>query len=110
MIFLETLLSEATFDTFFSQVVIRMRNDFNFTEIYNQVRGIKDVIVVKIVDNEKLDAASTDNYKYSLLEMKYLAQGNALNTIKDIKSEALKIPGLLKFQVRAQTILKIRNY
>lgn len=110
MVFLETLLSEATFDTFFSQVVIRMRNDFNFTEIYNQVRGIKDVIVVKVVDNEKLDAASTDNYKYSLLEMKYLSQGNALNTIKVIKSEALKIPGLLKFQVRAQTILKIRNY
>lgn len=110
MVFLETLLSEATFDTFFSQVVIRMRNDFNFTEIYNQVRGIKDVIVVKVVDNEKLDAASTDNYKYSLLEMKYLSQGNALDTIKGIKSEALKIPGLLKFQVRAQTILKIRNY
>jgi hypothetical protein len=110
MVFLETLLSEATFETFFSQVIIRMRNDFNFTEIYNQVRGIKDVIVVKVVDNEKLDAASTDNYKYSLLEMKYLSQGNALDTIKVIKSEALKIPGLLKFQVRAQTILKIRNY
>jgi hypothetical protein len=107
---LQTILSEATFETYFVQVVIKMKSDFNFTEVYNQIRGIKDVIVVKVVDTEKLDAASTDDYKYTLLEIKFLSEGNALNTIKMIKHEALKIPGLVKFYVRTKTLLKIINY
>ena len=110
MVFLETLLSEASFETYFTQVIIKMKNDFNFTEIYNQVRGIKDVIVVKVIDNEKLQLASNDLYNYSLLEIKYISEGNALETIKSIKTEALKIPGLVKFEVRSRTIQKIRNY
>jgi hypothetical protein len=108
--YLEQLLTEATFETFFVQIILKMKNDVNFTEIYNQIRGIKDVIVVKVIDNEQLQAASSDLYNYSLLELKYISQGNAMNTIKAIKSEALKIPGLVKFEVRTRTILKIRNY
>jgi hypothetical protein len=42
--------------------------------------------------------------------MKYISEGNAIESIKNIKSEALKIPGLVKFEVRTKTILKIRNY
>ena len=110
MIPLEKLLSEATFETFFVQVIIKMKNDFNFTEIYNQIRGIRDVIVVKVIDNEQLNAASNDLYNYSLLEMKYISEGNSVETVKSIKTEALKIPGLVKFEVRTRTILKIRNY
>jgi len=110
MIPLEKLLSEATFETFFVQIIIKMKNDFNFTEIYNQIRGIRDVIVVKVIDNEQLNAASNDLYNYSLLEIKYISEGNAVDTVKGIKTEALKIPGLVKFEVRTRTILKIRNY
>jgi hypothetical protein len=110
MISLQTILNEATFETYFTQVVIKMGSDFNFTEIYNQIRGIKDVIVVNVVDTEKLDAASNDNYKYTLLEIKFLSAGTSISTIKLIKHEALKIPGLVKFYVRTKTILKIRNY
>ncbi len=75
-----------------------------------QIRGIRDVIVVKVIDNEQLNSASNDLYNYSLLEMKYISEGNAVETAKNIKSEALKIPGLVKFEVRTRTILKIRNY
>lgn len=108
--YLEKLLTEASFETFFVQIILKMKNDFNFTEIYNQIRGIKDVIVVKVIDNEKLQAASNELYNYSLLELKYISEGNAIETIKQIKSEALQIPGLIKFEVRTRTILKIRNY
>jgi hypothetical protein len=110
MVLLEHLLSETTFETFFVQIIIKMKNDFNFTEIYNQVRGIDGVIVVKVVDNDKLDSASNNLYNYSLLETKFLSRGNALDTIKNIKHEALKIPGLIKFHVRTHTLVKIRNY
>lgn len=110
MISLQKLLNEATFETFFVQVIIKMKNDFNFTEIYNQIRGIEDVIVIKVIDTEQLDAASNKNYKYTLLEMKYISEGNAIDTVKRIKSQALKIPGLVSFTVRTKTLTKIRNY
>ena len=108
--YLETLLTEASFETYFVQIILKMKNEVNFTEIYNQIRGIKDVIVVKVIDNEQLQAASNDLYNFSLLEMKFISQGNSIESVKAIKSEALKIPGLVKFEVRTKTILKIRNY
>ena len=110
MISLQTILNEATFETYFTQVVIKMKKDFNFTEIYNQVRGIRDVIVVKVIENDKLETSSVGDYKYSLLEIKFISEGNAIETIKMVKHEALKIPGLVKFHVRTKTLLKIRNY
>ena len=42
--------------------------------------------------------------------MKYISAGTPIDTIKRIKSEALKIPGLVKFYVREKTLRKIRNY
>jgi len=111
MISIQTLLNEAFFETYFVQVIIKMKKDANFTEIYNQIRGIKDVVVVKVIDTDRLDALSTGDYKYTLLEMKYMVSDrNPINTIKRIKTEALKIPGLLQFKVRTKTLLKIRNY
>jgi hypothetical protein len=110
MISLQTILLEASFETVFTQVVIKMKTETNFTEIYNQIRGIKDVVVVKVIDTEQLDAASNENYKYTLLEIKYISEGTPMDTIKRIKSEALKIPGLVQFYVRTKTLKKIRNY
>lgn len=87
-----------------------MKTEANFTEIYNQIRGIRDVVVVKVIDTDKLDAASNETFKYTLLEIKYISEGNAINTVKAIKTEALKIPGLVQFYVRTKTLQKIRNY
>jgi hypothetical protein len=110
MISLQTILSEASFETVFAQVVIKMKTESNFTEIYNQIRGIKDVVVVKVIDTDQLDAASNNNFKYTLLEIKYISEGTPVDTARRIKSEALKIPGLVKFYVREKTLRKIRNY
>lgn len=107
---LENIIQERSFNTYFVQVIIKLNKDYNFTEIYNQIRGVKDVVVVKIVDNDRLDSISTKDHKYSLLEMKFLSGGNPIDTIKEIKHESLKIEGLVKFYIRVNTLLKIRNY
>ena len=107
---LQTLLSEASFETYFVQVVVKMKDEAIFTEIYNQIRAIKDVIVIKVIDDERLNTASVGPYNYSLLEIKFISERTAIDTIKMIKHEALKIPGLVKFHVRTNTMLKIRNY
>ena len=105
------LLSEATFETYFMQVIIKIdKEKSNNTEVYNQIRGIKDIIVIKIVSNPKLEAMSDDRYDYELLEIKFINEGTPEETISMIKKAALNILGLVKFFPRAKSLLKIRNY
>jgi hypothetical protein len=105
------ILTEATFETYFMQVIIKMeRKTGNATEAYNQVRGIKDVIVVKVITNDKLESISDVNYDYALLEIKFINEGTPSETIKMIKDAALRIPGLVKFFPRKKSLVKIRNY
>jgi hypothetical protein len=104
------LLSEAV-ETYFMSAIIKMeRKTGNATEIYNQVRAIKDIVVIKVISNDKLDSLSDANYDYALLEIKFINEGTPEETIQMIKQAALKIPGLVKFFPRAKSLLKIRNY
>ena len=82
----------------------------NSTEIYNQVRAIKDIVVIKVISNEKLESLSDANYDYALLEIKFINEGTPEETIKMIKDAALGIDGLVKFFPRAKSLVKIRNY
>jgi hypothetical protein len=105
------LINEANFETFFLQAIIKIeKRKANNTEIYNQVRAIQDIIVVKIVNNEKIEALSDNNYDYALLEIKFINEGTPEQTISMIKEKALKIVGLVKFFPRAKSLVKIRNY
>ena len=104
------LLLEA-FETYFMQVIIKVEKaKANQTEIYNQVRAIKDVVVIKIVTNDKLESLSDANYDYALLEIKFINEGTPEETIKMIKNAALGINGLVKFFPREKSLVKIRNY
>ena len=82
----------------------------NATEIYNQVRAIKNIIVIKVINNDKLESLSDANYDYALLEIKFINEGTPQETIQTIKDSALKISGLFKFFPREKSLLKIRNY
>ena len=105
------LLTEAV-ETYFVSAIIKMerKSGTNATEIYNQVRAIKDIVVIKIVTNDKLESLSDDNYDYALLEIKFINERTPQETIQMIKQAALKIPGLVKFFPREKSLVKIRNY
>lgn len=104
------LLSEAV-ETYFMSAIIKMeRKVGNATETYNQIRAIKDIVVIKVISNDKLEALSDANYDYALLEIKFINEGTPEETIHMIKQSALKIPGLVKFFPRAKSLVKIRNY
>lgn len=104
------LLNEAV-ETYFMSAIIKMeRKTGNATEIYNQVRAIKDIVVIKVISNDKLESLSDANYDYALLEIKFINEGTPEETIQMIKSAALKINGLVKFFPRAKSLVKIRNY
>lgn len=105
------ILSEISFETYFMQAIIKVEKaKANQTEIYNQVRAIKDIVVIKIVTNDKLESLSDTNYGYALLEIKFINEGTPEETIQMIKTAALGINGLVKFFPREKSLVKIRNY
>jgi hypothetical protein len=95
------------------ETLIRTDADSNQVFIYNKIRGIKNVVVVTIDQNDFLQSKNTDRHHYSLLRIKYLADKEPKESINDIKIDALvtnKIGGLLQFIPRYNTLEKIGQY
>jgi hypothetical protein len=69
--------------------------------------------VVTVEQNDFLKSKGSDKYQYALLKMKYLALQEPKAAINSIKTDALvttRIPGLLQFIPRFNTIEKIGEY
>ena len=95
------------------EVLIRTDAEANQVYIYNEIRGIKNVVVVTIDQNDFLKSKDTERHHYSLLKIKYLTKDTPKESIDQIKKDALvtnKINGLLQFIPRYNTIEKIGQY
>jgi len=106
------LILEAT-SLFEMEILIKTDNEVNKVDIYNEIRGLKNVVVVKVEQNSYLDSKKTDKFEYSLLHMKYLVLNEPKADINRIRTEALvtnKISGLLQFIPRYNTLKKIKTY
>ena len=93
--------------------MIKTATDINKVEVYNQIRALTGVVVVTIEQSEFLDSKATDKFEYSLLHMKYLVTSDPKTDIDNIKKDAListRIPGLLQFIPRYQTIQNVGKY
>ena len=94
-------------------ILIKTAADENKVEIYNEIRALNGVVVVTIEQSDFLDAKATKAYEYSLLKLKYIGRGDAKTSIKEIGIDAVtknKIPGLLQFIPRYNTIVKVGSY
>jgi hypothetical protein len=94
-------------------VLIKTRADQNKVEIYNEIRALEGVVVVTIQQSDFLNRKKTDQYEYSLLKVKYIGRGDAKSSIKNIGIDAVtknKVPGLLQFIPRYNTIIKVGSY
>lgn len=92
------------------EVMIKVEKDSNKVDIYNEIRAIEGVVVVKVEQNTYLNTLTTDKTEYSLLHMKYTVYNDPIEDIKEIKKRAIvtnKISGLLKFIPRLKTLKKI---
>jgi len=95
------------------EVLIKTSSESNQVYIYNEIRGIKDVVVVTVEQNGYLKSKDNDKFHYSLLKMKYLSGDVPKETINKIKLDCLvtnKIQGLLQFIPRYGTITKVGEY
>lgn len=94
-------------------VLIKTSADQNKVEVYNEVRALNGVVVVSIEHSDYLDDKATPQYEYSLLKLKYIGRGDAKTSIKDIGIDAVtknRVPGLLQFIPRYNTIVKVGSY
>jgi hypothetical protein len=94
-------------------VLIKTAADQNKVEIYNEIRALNGVVVVTIEHSDFLDTKATQQYEYSLLKLKYIGRGDAKSSIKEIGIDAVtknRIPGLLQFIPRYNTIIKVGSY
>lgn len=95
------------------EVLIKTSADQNQVFIYNEIRGLQNVVVVTIEQNDFLKSKSTENYQFALLKIKYLATADPKEGIQKIKTDSLsinKIPGLIQFIPRYNTIEKVGQY
>ena len=112
MIKLVDILTEALV-LFKIEVLIKTSNEENQVYIYNEIRGLKDIVVVTVEQNDFLKSKSNERHQYALLKMKYLASQEPKAAINTIKTDALtttRIPGLLQFIPRFNTIEKVGEY
>ena len=94
-------------------ILIKTAADQNKVEIYNEIRALNGVVVVTIEQSDFLDTKATKAYEYSLLKLKYIGRGDAKTSIKEIGIDAVtknRIPGLLQFIPRYNTIIKVGSY
>ncbi len=111
---LKSIISEI-YDLQKAEVLLKTSPKVSKTEIINKIRAIPYVIIVRVREDPRLLAQSTDNYEYSLLSMKFLNFFNkptdTLNKIKNIiingDSTMHKIHGVLDFRPLHQTLQKI---
>jgi len=95
------------------EVLIKTSTDENQVYVYNEIRGLKDIVVVTVEQNDFLKTKSNEKHQFALLKMKYLASEEPKAAINTIKTDALvttRIPGLLQFIPRFNTLEKVGEY
>lgn len=94
-------------------ILVKTAADQNKVEIYNEIRALENVVVVTIEQSDFLNRKATPQHEYSLLKLKYIGRGDAKTSIKSIGIDAVtknRIPGLLQFIPRYDTITKVGSY
>ena len=112
MIKLTDILTEALV-LYKIEILIKTSADENQVFVYNEIRGLRNIVVVTVQQNDFLKQKSNDKFQYALLKVKYLALKEPKAAIDSIKTDALvssKVPGLLQFIPRYNTIEKVGEY
>ena len=110
---LSRILLQEGITIFKCETLIKTRADDNKVEIYNLIRALPGIVTVNIEQSDFLNQKATKDFEYSLLTIKYIGKGDAKSSIKEIGIGAVtrnKVPGLLQFIPRYNTIVKVGSY
>ncbi len=108
---LESIMLHENVSVYKCDIVIKTKADNNILDVVNQIRGLESVVIVTIVQSDKLDRKKTRAYEYTLIRIKYINTGDQTESIKQIGTDALRnIRGLLGYIPKYDTIIKVDTY
>lgn len=94
-----------------AKVLISVSKDFDRGDIFDNIRAIPNVIIVKPKDSDYLNSKETDEIGFSFLFIRFTGSSNAVNELKRIKKLALRggfdfkpVEGLLSFKYNPANI------
>ena len=104
------ILKESLGNLYQTKVLVKVTKDFDRSIIFNSIRAIPNVVIVKPQDSDYLNSKETADYGYSYVILKYKANSDDYNReLKKIKHITLfgdatypKAEGVLAFKVLEQ--------
>ena len=91
-----------------------MDKNFDRMDIFNSLRAVPNIVIVKPKDSDLLNSRETDEIGYSFVNLKFIAIGDPITVLHKIKQMALngshtmkKVEGLKAFTIQPNKIKKI---
>ena len=113
MIKLKNILNEVL-NTYIVQAYMLTDNDFNITDILDQIRAIRKVTIVRNITPPEY--MQKKNIEYTLVTIKFISRGDAKQDLEKMKQDILtsdrsmndlRVPGVKSFKFKPETLRRI---
>lgn len=95
-------------------ILISVDKNFDRMDVFNSLRAVPNIVIVKPKDSDLLNSRETDDTGYSFVNLKFIAIGDPISVLHKIKHMALngskttrKVEGLKTFNIQSNKIKKI---
>lgn len=113
MIKLKNILNEVL-NTYIVQAYMLTDNDFNITDVLDQIRAIRKITIVRNITPPEY--VQKQNLEYTLVTIKFITRGDAKQDLEKIKQDILtsdrsktdlRIPGVKSFKYKEGTLRRL---
>ena len=113
MIKLKNILNELL-NTYILQAYMLTDNDFNITDVLDQIRAIRKITIVRNITPPEY--VQKQNFEYTLVTIKFITRGEAKQDLERIKTDILtsdrsktdlRVPGVKSFKFKEGTLRRI---
>lgn len=101
-------------DLYTAFILITVDKDVDRMDIFNALRAVPNVVIVKPKDSDFLNSKETDTTGYSYINLKFIAFGSPVDMLKKIRHIAIhggktikKVNGLKGFKINLDKITKV---
>jgi len=113
MIKLKNILNEVL-NTYIVQAYMLTDNDFNITDVLDQIRAIRKITIVRNITPPEY--VQKQNFEYTLVTIKFITRGDAKQDLEKIKQDILtsdrsktdlRVPGVKSFKYKEGTLRRL---
>ena len=113
MIKLKNILNEVL-NTYIVQAYMLTDNDFNITDILDQIRAIRKITIVRNITPPEY--VQKQNFEYTLVTIKFISRGDPKQDLEKMKRDILtsdrsmndlRVPGVKSFKFKPETLKRL---